>query len=509
MKESLIDQVIIYADQDDQLMHEIKVGYTKNHGRSLIKYKCAKAENVITCKFPCSIGNSSISTAGKYVFWSVRQNARSSWVRINEISIEGTSIKYDKRVDAALQKPFSIENLTVEDERFCETYYWKIFGKSPPSQIYTEPRNLTVFFGRNFILNELDIVFTSKSKKEIEFSFGFNSVPSLKLNTKRDCLHVEDFDGFQRFNCSLSTLDSIPVDKVTFLPENISKLKMFGVPIHYPSLSLSSSEVDGMNDRPEFEFVCTSVTCAGSCEPPGEIATCQGLMLMRKPISGGTPSLVTRRGELEPLWANVLSDLKVIVDEESKLVVRIPRTHVFVGQYLCGCESTDAAKTLILSNPSSLEQNDFLTEPIFQRNYTIEYRGKRQDFRNDFGGLIELATEGKGGFFHMTARGFTFSSRLNTRVEWTEDNDRKNHESLHSTEVSMQLYPDVEELANWTISANRIVARDVYPDAKDNETVIYKWSLPDQNVNTVVTDVFRVIGRPIYKSRYTSVNTHN
>lgn len=73
----------------------------------------------------------------------------------------------------------------------------------------------------------------------------------------------------------------------------------------------------------------------------------------------------------------------------------------------------------------------FLTlEAIFQRNYTIDYQGRRQDLRDDIGGLIELATEGKGGFFHMTARGYTFSYSLNTRVEWTEDGERRNHENL-------------------------------------------------------------------------------
>ncbi|KAM3173553.1 hypothetical protein ACTXT7_012293 [Hymenolepis weldensis] len=308
--------------------------------------------------------------------------------------------------------------------------------------------------------------------------------------------------------------------------------------MHYPSLSLSSSEVLSTKCTPEFEFTCTSVTCAESCEPQGEVATCQGLMLLRKPIRGGVPSLVTRRGHLEPLWADVLSDLKVIVDEESKLVVRIPKTHKFVGQYLCGCESTGAVKTPVLSNPTALERNHFLTvynaknnldtfpssivkktykrpkmEPlkyilisskvqrkhvliqaIFQRNYTINYRGRRQDLRDDIGGLIELATEGEGGFFHMTARGYTFSYSLNTRVEWTEDGERRNHENLHSQEDNVQLYPGIEGLSNWTVSVNRIVARDVYPDAKDNETVVYKWSLPNQSASDVVTDLFRIIG---------------
>lgn len=68
----------------------------------------------------------------------------------------------------------------------------------------------------------------------------------------------------------------------------------------------------------------------------------------------------------------------------------------------------------------------------------------------------------------------------------------------HSTESFVKLYPDVGELANWTVSANQIIARDVYPDAKDNETVIYKWSLPNQDADIMVTDVFRVMGRFIF-----------
>lgn len=56
------------------------------------------------------------------------------------------------------------------------------------------------------------------------------------------------------------------------------------------------------------------------------------------------------------------------------------------------------------------------------------------------------------------------------------------------------LYPDIGGLANWTVSANRVVSRDIYPDARDNETVVYKWGLADQEVDSFVTDLFRIIG---------------
>lgn len=94
-------------------------------------------------------------------------------------------------------------------------------------------------------------------------------------------------------------------------------------------MSLSTGEVTVAGGRSEFEITCTSVTCAGSCEPPGEVETCQNLLLFRKQIDGGPVTLVAQRGHLEPLWADVLRDLKILVDEESKMVVRIPRSRLF------------------------------------------------------------------------------------------------------------------------------------------------------------------------------------
>ncbi|KAM3173552.1 hypothetical protein ACTXT7_012292 [Hymenolepis weldensis] len=128
------------------------------------------------------------------------------------------------------KKPFKIENASIANERFCLTYYWKIFDKSPPRHTYIEPNNLTVYFGRNFILKELNIVLTSKIKEEFEFQFGMNNSQLLKFNVNSDCYLESHFEGFRSFTCSLSSLGSIPVDQVTFFTDNISKMKIFGVP---------------------------------------------------------------------------------------------------------------------------------------------------------------------------------------------------------------------------------------------------------------------------------------
>ncbi|KAL5972153.1 hypothetical protein TSMEX_000106, partial [Taenia solium] len=277
--------------------------------------------------------------------------------------------------------------------------------------------------------------------------------------------------------------------------------------VYYPSLSLSTSEVTVAGGKSEFEITCTSATCAGSCEPPGEVATCQDLMLFRKQIDGIPATLVVRRGRLEPLWADVLRDLKILVDEESKMVVRLPRTHTYVGQYQCGCESTDATKTIVLSAPTAFESTDFLTEAIFQRNYTVVYE-KKQQYRGDgASGVIELAPKDKGAFFHMMANGVTFAPNLRAKFEWIEEGKRRSYEFVYSQQERVRIYPNVEALANWTELAFRVRALTLYPDAKDNETVIYRWYLPNQAPGSDITDVFHIIGKLLAKitARYDEI----
>lgn len=496
-EECLIHSVSILTEHSNNTAQEIEVGYKNTNGRQSIKYYCRPSSGGYVCQFPCTVGNGPVSFAGKYIFWTMRQVGKSAWTRVNGISVQGSFIRNENmdksKVDVVFQKPFAVQDILVDDKAFCDGYYWKLLDKSPPRHTYEEPKNLTVYFGGNYILKELKLVLLSKNKEEFDFYFGSINIRGVKVNVNDDCDRKDDFEDLKHYNCSLSSLGNLPLDQIRFSTDNISKLSISGIPVYYPSLSLSTSEVTVASGRSAFEITCTSVTCARSCQPPGEVETCQNLMLLRTQIHGGPTTLVAQRGQLEPLWADVLGDLKVLVDEESKMVVRIPRTHTYAGQYQCGCEATDATGTIILSVPTTFRSTDFLTEAIFQRNYTVVYRGKQQYLRDGGGGVIELATEGKGAFFHMMASGITLAPNLRTRVEWSEEGKRKTHETVYSREERVKLYPDVEALTNWTELANRVQARAVYPDARENETVIYRWSLSNQMPGSDVTDVFHLV----------------
>lgn len=68
--------------------------------------------------------------------------------------------------EVVFRRPFSIQGILPSDEKFCQGYYWKLLDESPPRHVYEEPKNMTVYFGRNFILKELKLVISLKHKEE-------------------------------------------------------------------------------------------------------------------------------------------------------------------------------------------------------------------------------------------------------------------------------------------------------------------------------------------------------
>uniref|UniRef100_A0A5K3EK50 Ig-like domain-containing protein n=1 Tax=Mesocestoides corti TaxID=53468 RepID=A0A5K3EK50_MESCO len=460
-EEHLIESILITADTTNETIHQIHVGYLEPTTQRSLPFKCEHLNSVEFCHFPCVNGNLSLPVLGTHIFWTLRQIGQGSWARIYEVSFEGTPVKsqnidQNSLVSIAWRKPFIIKKLLPTDEKYCREQYWQIVDSSLPRRVFKVPETMVVYFGRNYIIKELQITIPSNDNLECQLRFGSFEVRNLTINVRSDCKPIDDHDGYMQFSCKPQSLDNLPFNQVEFSTDEINKLKILGVPIQYPTLTLSTSEATNSEGSPVFDVVCTAVPCAESCDSLGEVATCDGLMLLRQPLHGGASSVVIHHGQLRPLWSELLQDLTITVNQDSRMVARIPR------------------------------------KAVFRRNYSVAYLGGRQELKDGTSGVIVLSTSGNGGYFQMAARALTLAFTLQTKVEWVEDGQPKSSEASHPQEDVVRLFPDVEALANYTITASSVVPNDVYPDIRDGETVTYHWGFPGQP-SSVVTDVFRIV----------------
>ncbi|VDN12528.1 unnamed protein product [Dibothriocephalus latus] len=113
---------------------------------------------------------------------------------------------------------------------------------------------------------------------------------------------------------------------------------------------------------------------------------------------------------------------------------------------------------------------------VLQRRYWAAFEQHNSTF--DKTSVIELPTEGRPGFFLMSATGFSFSENLRVNTSWTEDKQTKSRLTQDTHLGSMQQFPDVEELQNWTLKAYRLSPPIMYPDSAGGHAVTYEWFLP-------------------------------
>ncbi|VDL95844.1 unnamed protein product [Schistocephalus solidus] len=92
--------------------------------------------------------------------------------------------------------------------------------------------------------------------------------------------------------------------------------------------------------------------------------------------------------------------------------------------------------------------------------------------------VIELPTQGRSGFFQMSATGFSFFDTLQLNTSWTEERKLTTHVAQGSQVSSVQQFPEDEELQKWRVKAYQLSPPMIYPDAADGQLVTYEWSLP-------------------------------
>ncbi|BHF75143.1 hypothetical protein SprV_0501823800 [Sparganum proliferum] len=227
-----------------------------------------------------------------------------------------------------------------------------------------------------------------------------------------------------------------------------------GFCVNYPTLRLRvQKEEDG------FRLTCSVDSCmenrdalkgsaAHVCQrPPGTLMSCQGLELERLPPaqeplgrSDEHPVVLVKEGEVTPFWSEILPDLQVTDSSQSSPVVKIPKNIVF------------------------------------QRRYWAAFESRNSTFKGS--SVIEVPTQGLPGFFLISATGFSFFETLRVHISWTEDRKPNAHVTQDAQISSVQQFPDVEELKNWTILAYRLSPPITYPDSADGQLVTFDWFLP-------------------------------
>nr|VZI48664.1 unnamed protein product [Spirometra erinaceieuropaei] len=266
--------------------------------------------------------------------------------------------------------------------------------------------------------------------------------------------------------------------------------------VNYPTLRLRAQK-----ERDGFQLACSVDSCmensdspkgsaAQVCQrPPGTLMSCQGLELERLPPaqeplgrSDEHSVVLVKEGEVTPHWSEILPDLQVTESLQSSPVVKIPKKYQYYGQYKCSCTSTDVLGTRISSEETSFQPTEFdsgkllLLDIVFQRRYWAAFERRNSTFEGS--SVIEVPTQGLPGFFLISATGFSFFETLKVKVSWTEDRKPNAHVTQDAQVSSIQQFPDVDELQNWTMLAYRLSPPITYPDSADGQLVTFDWFLP-------------------------------
>lgn len=77
---------------------------------------------------------------------------------------------------------------------------------------------------------------------------------------------------------------------------------------------------------------------------------------------------------------------------------------------------------------------------MFQRNYTVSFKNRKQTILDGGNQILEIPTEGRGGYITMTATGFSFFNELKIYMQWVEDDEPKEDDTLVSPQCLFVLY---------------------------------------------------------------------
>ncbi|TPP56064.1 hypothetical protein FGIG_02370 [Fasciola gigantica] len=320
-----IESVEIISDLPTTLKQTVQVGYAQEiqEPSPSLTLNCEANRTTTLCRPHCGQGKQGVT--GTTILWTLERAEETGWTRIYDVIIRGRDFA---------------------------------------SQAFVE-NNLALHFG---------------GRKEVTHI----------VTLATDCTTDSSETGLH--HCVLDEMVGYPLSSVTFNAKGLVKFHVYGMPFYFPQIGIGASERQASPESEKrLNLTCLAVSCGAntnvghsngqknarlymshpttsSCSRHGRPVTCTNLELLRLkiPLPGATEgvnadlgTVLVSHGKVLPTISETMTELIVIQSSENELIVSVPRTHHYYGQYKCRCQADDTITSVLESPTTQLTTADF------------------------------------------------------------------------------------------------------------------------------------------------------
>ncbi|CAH8640673.1 unnamed protein product [Heterobilharzia americana] len=521
-----VQSVEVVSDQPEKLNQAVSIGYGLDKNTTDLfgsSYKCSVQKTTTLCVPACNEYDSSRpGFVGNSLLWTF-QSESEGWTRIYDLLISGIPFDQSRSMknnvdDITLLKPYVDHSVPPGSVESCDGSLWHLNDESvvdaSSTLKATDDRNVTIYFGKTYSVTSVVLVTSKQEGMPDQYVLHFNGMESMTkaINLQNDCTVDNDDANSKEYNCRTLDLESYAFEYLTVNVKGLYKIHVFGLPFHYPVIRLiPSEEKDKSVNDTLLKLSCLAQSCdstasfegnryrkssasANSCPMNGHIIRCEYLDLSRLSLKSTEKKGLTSQGVINTEISSIMTGLTVMESNTEKLIVTVPRTHQYYGQYQCTCKTTDSKNSQLLSPPTNLQPSDFDQDFIFQKSYTAVFVEQNIE---PHGGFIELPENDQEGYFKLFVVGHSLLKDIHMVVTSTEGGQQGNRTDTVIHETTIQAFSEIQEDSElWSIPAYKYESQDAWPDAVDDNVVTITWSLPKNApsaTQSVIKDVFRAL----------------
>ncbi|TGZ70396.1 hypothetical protein CRM22_003222 [Opisthorchis felineus] len=508
-----IKSVEIISDVPSNLKQAVHVGFLQNgltrSGR--LTYECVPQHTVSICRPSCmDERNSREGVVGDSILWTFQRTKENGWTRIYDVIITGRLFQQpvssdDKAADITFLKPYFNRALGVDYEREqCAEPVWKLTDSSeansqmPPVSKFH--RNVTIYFDQSYSIAKVSLIASEmdSGNEECVIRFGGRKSVTKIFSLKSDCTMENETVGL--YVCSTPDLMGYPFTNATIDAKGLVRVHIFGLLWYYPSVKIVPfTKAIDPHSTEDLKIQCVASTCAekhsnSNCDHYGHIVQCAYLELARihEPSNGHMipDTVLVTNGRVKPEVAEVTTELKIVDSSKTKLVITMPRTHSYYGQYKCRCQTDDPFTSVVESVETKLPATEFDQDLVFERSFTA--RLDEQEIPNTLG-FLEMPEV--AGYFTLIISGHSLTENLQLRVTYLESGEFTTITEEYAQTSSVQAFPRAKGSSYaWPIRAYRIVQENAWPDVTDEGLTTIEWKTKDEAVTVrQVKDELRTI----------------